>query len=56
MTAEGSPDGRGDEQTRRAAFRALLDEPAPDGLEPDWEAVKAEMLDERAKRDENGRR
>ena len=42
--------GQSDEPARRAAFRALLDEPAPDGLEPDWEVVKAEMLDERAER------
>lgn len=42
--------GRGDEPGRRAAFRALLDELPPDGAEPDWEVVKAEMLDERAGR------
>jgi hypothetical protein len=31
---------------RAAAFRALLDEPNPEGLEPDWEVVKAQMLDD----------
>jgi hypothetical protein len=36
----------GGEPTRRAAFRTLLNEPLPEGREPDWERVKAEMLDE----------
>jgi len=34
------------EPARRAAFRALLAEPLPEGREPDWEQVKADMLDE----------
>ena len=36
----------GGELARRAAFEALLAEPLPDGHEPDWEEVKADMLDE----------
>lgn len=36
----------GDEAARRAAAQALLDEPVLEGTEPDWEDVKAEMLDE----------
>ncbi len=38
----------GDDETaarRAAAFHALLEEPLPEGLEPDWEVVKAQMLD-----------
>jgi hypothetical protein len=36
----------GGEAARRAAARALLAEPLLEGREPDWEDVKAEMLDE----------
>lgn len=36
----------GGEAARRAAFDALLSEPVLEGREPDWEDVKAEMLDE----------
>lgn len=39
--------GSGDEASRRAALRALLGEPPPEGIEPDWDHVKAEMLDAR---------
>ncbi len=35
----------GDETSRRVAFRALLEEPTPEGREPDWDVVKAEMRD-----------
>ena len=35
----------GGEAARRAAAHALLAEPVLEGREPDWEVVKAEMLD-----------
>lgn len=39
--------GGGDDASRRAALRALLDEPAPAEPEPDWDALKPDMLDRR---------
>ncbi|MEJ7715937.1 MAG: hypothetical protein WKF40_09660 [Thermoleophilaceae bacterium] len=39
--------GSGDDASRRAALAALLAELPPEGIEPDWEYVKAEMLDAR---------
>jgi predicted DNA-binding protein len=41
----------GDEMARRReAGRRLLGQPRPEGREPDWEDVKNDLLEERARR------
>jgi len=45
----------GSEESRRAAFGALLTEPLPQDAEPDWATVKVEMLAEPGAVHDDGR-